>query len=141
VSAARIDKRARATGRAEDGGSARHVRLYFWMMATPAWQALDTVARCAYIELARLYSGSNNGSIGLSTRTLAKSLHVSTKTAARALRTLEHAGFIVATLKGAFHCKVRLASEYRLTEFPCDKTGALPTKDFARKTTVVVVTP
>jgi len=35
-------------------------------------------------------------------------------------------------VKGAFNVKHRLATEWRLTEFNCDVTHALPTKDFAR---------
>jgi len=133
------DKRARATGRAT-GDTGHHVRLYDWFTRTPAWCDLNTVARCAYIELAARYFGTNNGRVGLSVRTLAAALHVSTATASRALRNLEEHGFIVTTKRGAFNCKVRHASEYRLTEFS-DETGALATKDFARwqKNTVSVV--
>ena len=38
----------------------------------------------------------------------------------------------VAVTKGAFSLKKRHATEWRLTEFPCDLTHALPTKDFMR---------
>ena len=133
-------KQARATGRAS-GDTGRHVRLYHWLMHTPAWRDLDTVAKAGYVELAARYHGSNNGRVALSVRVLAEALHVSRATAARALRSLEEHGFIVTTQRGAFNCKVRHASEYRLTEFP-DDSGAFPTKDFARwqKNTVNVVT-
>lgn len=129
--------------RIDDDDDRRHVRLYYWFLATPAWTDLDPVARCAYIELARKYrgEGSNNGRIAASVRALSANLHVSMATASRALRKLEDHGFIVITTKGAFSRKVRHATEYRLTEFPCDITREIPTKDFARwrKNTVPVV--
>lgn len=135
-------RRKLLTGRT-DGDTSRHVRLYHWLMETPAWQDLDTVARCVYIELARKYGGreSNNGRISASVRHLAQSLHVSLATASRALRKLEDHGFIVTMQKGAFSRKIRHATEYRLTEFACDVTRDLATKDFARwrKNTVSVV--
>lgn len=135
---ARRDRRARLTGRASGDIGGRHVRLYHWLLETPAWADLDTTARAAYLELAKRYNGSNNGRIALAARALALALNVSPATAARAMRSLADHGFIVVTRPGAFHCKVRLATEYRLTEFQCDVTGTLPSKEFAswRKTTV-----
>ena len=41
-------------------------------------------------------------------------------------------GFLVLMKKGAFSLKHRHATEWRLTEFPCDVTHDLPTKDFMR---------
>jgi hypothetical protein len=35
-------------------------------------------------------------------------------------------------MRGAFSLKKRHATEWRLTEFPCDVTHAIPTKDFMR---------
>jgi hypothetical protein len=136
------DKRARAKGRLGESKE-RHVRLHYWVMATEAWNDLDTVARCAYVELLKLYRGSNNGRIALGVRTLGDSLKVAPTTAARALRSLEAHGFIQTVTRGAFSRKVRHASEYRLTEHGCDASGALPSKEFAswRKNTVHVVTP
>ena len=42
----------------------------------------------------------------------------------------KHRGFIVATRKGSFSLKVRHSTEWRLTEFRCDVTGAPATTDF-----------
>ncbi len=119
-----------ATGRRR--GEARHVRLYHWMLASPAWQSLSPTARAAYIELKFLYNGVNNGRIGLSARRLGERIHVSKNTAARALQDLEERGFIERATPGAFHHKVRHATEWRLTEERCDVSGALPTKAFMR---------
>ena len=117
-------------------GESRHVRLYHWLMDTAAWSSLNCVARCAYIEMSSRYagSGSNNGKIHMSVREIAEALHVSKATSMRALNLLQDRGFIVLIKKGAFSMKVRHASEWRLTEFMCDVTGAMATKDFARWT-------
>jgi DNA-binding transcriptional regulator YhcF (GntR family) len=76
--------------------------------------------------------GSNNGRIPFSLREMAEALHVSKMTAARALRLLQDRGFVVETKRGAFSVKERHATEWRLTEFGDDVTGALATKDFSR---------
>lgn len=112
----------------------RHVRLYEWMTKMPAWRALDTVARCAYIELARRYAGpgSNNGRIPFSVREMAAALNASKATARRALLRLQAHGFVVEMKRGAFSLKARHSSEWRLTEFPCDVSRAAASKDFAR---------
>lgn len=129
--------REKIKGRVTSHDNDRHVRLYHWVMKSAAWRGLDCVARAAYVELSSLYTGSNNGAIGLSVRVLADALHVSPATASRALLSLEKHGFIVTTQKGAFKQKVRHASTYRLTEFPMKSNGevtSLATKDFAKWT-------
>ncbi len=120
------------TGR---GGKApRHVRLYNWMTDSPAWHDLNAVARAIYLEMAKRYAGtgSNNGRLPYSVREAAAELRISQATVCRELRSLQDHGFIVAITKGAFSLKKRHATEWRLTEFPCDVTHALPSKDFMR---------
>jgi len=118
------------TGRSKK--AARHVRLYHWMMATPAWKSLNGNQRAIYVEIAARYDGSNNGRIPYSVREAAQALHIGKATAARDLIVLEERGFIVVMVRGAFNVKLKLATEWRLTEFNCDVTGALPTKAFAK---------
>lgn len=120
--------------RSRTAGNGRYVMLTHWMMRTPAWRSLDTVARCAYIELLMRYAGpgSNNGRLPFSLREMAEALNVGKMTATRAFRVLQDRGFIVQTKRGAFSLKCRHAAEWRLTEFGDDATGALATKDFAR---------
>ncbi len=127
-----MTKRRRRTRRTP--GNGRYVMLTHWMMRTPAWRSLDTVARCAYTELLMRYAGpgSNNGRLPFSLREMAEALNVSKMTATRAFRVLQERGFIVQTKRGAFSLKCRHAAEWRLTEFGDDVTGALATKDFAR---------
>src|SRR5262245_20272269 len=90
------------------------------MLNIEAWKDLDPVARSIYIELSLRYNGSNNGRISYSAREGAEALNVSKATAARALRSLQAHGFIVVEKLGAFHVKIRHASEYRLTIYDSD---------------------
>lgn len=101
-------------------GMPRFVQLFHWMLNSAAWKDLDPVARAIYIELTYRYNGSNNGRIGYSARQAAEDLKISKDTAARGLRSLEAHGFIVVEKRGAFHCKIRHASEYRLTIYDSD---------------------
>jgi len=98
----------------------RFVQLFHWMLRGEAWRDLDPVARSIYIELTFRYNGSNNGRIGYSARQAAQDLKISKDTAARGLRSLEEHGFVVVEKRGAFHCKIRHASEYRLTIYDND---------------------
>jgi hypothetical protein len=125
-------KRHNARGRSVSQG--RYVALPHWMMKTEAWQDLDCVSRCAYIELAERYGGpgSNNGRIPCSLREIAEGLSVSKATAMRALESLQGHGFIVLAKAGYFSVKTRHAAEWRLTEFGCDVTKEMATKDFTR---------
>jgi DNA-binding transcriptional regulator YhcF (GntR family) len=122
------------TGRSSK--DARHVRLHHWVMQTPAWKSLSGEQRAIYIEIAARYrgTGSNNGSIPYSVREAADSLHIGKSTAARHFEVLQDRGFIIAVRRGGFSYKQRHATEWRLTEFPCDVTHELPSKEFARWT-------
>jgi hypothetical protein len=110
----------------------RHVRLYHWLMRSPAWKGLPPVARALYAELAKHYNGSNNGKIGYSVRQAAEDLRISKDTAGQYFRVLQARGFIDPVRRGAFSRKMRHATEWRMTEFTCDASGMAPTKDFMR---------
>jgi hypothetical protein len=114
----------------------RFVQLFHWMLKSAAWKDLDGNARAIYVELTRRYNGSNNGLIHYSARETARDLGISKDTAARAMRSLESHGFVVVETRGAFHCKVRHASEYRLTVYDSDVAtnyaDKLATKEFMR---------
>jgi hypothetical protein len=97
-----------------------------------AWRTLMPVPRAAFVELVGVYNGVNNGWLAMSARTLGAAINVSRATAARALKELTERGFIEQTRPSAFSCKVRLASEWRLTLYRCDRTGELPSKAFMR---------
>jgi hypothetical protein len=124
-------KKNRKGRHGEPDKAARYVRLPHWMLKSPAYRSLDGNARSIYTEMAMLYRGpgTNNGYISYSVREAATSLKIGKSTAARALAQLEERGFIVCMQKGAFKAS-RHATEWRLTEHACDRTGALATKTF-----------
>ena len=107
---------------------APHVRLYRWLLDSPAYLSLSCPARAVLIEIARAYDGSNNGRIGLSIRLASKRCRIARGTSMRAFGELQERGFIECMTKGGFSRKSPHASEWRLTFWPCD--GDLPTKDF-----------
>lgn len=119
--------RANKTGRAIYGPP--YVQLHWHLLDSPAWLRLSATARAAYIEVCRLYNGSNNGSLCLSSRRLAERLPCGKSHAARALIELEDAGFID-TVKMGFFAAKKKSSEYRLTQFKCDLSHAMPTKRY-----------
>jgi len=109
---------------------APHVRLYRQLLDSPAYLSLSCPARAILIEIARVYDGLNNGRLGMSVRTLARRCHLAPATVCRALVVLQERGFIECVTRGSFNRKVQHASEWRLTWWPCDVTGALSTKTF-----------
>jgi hypothetical protein len=107
------------------------VQIHHYLMDSKAWHELTPWARCAYLELARRYNGTNNGKIVMAVRTLAETMPCNKDTAARVLNDLELAGFITVNKIGSFSGNgVRQGTEYRLTSFRDDTTGELPTKSF-----------
>src|SRR5580704_7097674 len=122
----------RQNRRGRSNTSGPFVQLHHWMMRTAAWRSLTAQARVLYIEVAMLYNGRNNGSLALSVRQAAERCNIAKDTAARAFRELAEKGLLECVTPGGFDYKLRHAAEWRLTQFPCDKTGALPSKAFMR---------
>jgi hypothetical protein len=116
----------------------RHVRIYEYVAATAAWNDLDVYARALYLEVCRRYGGpgTNNGRLIFSVRQAAHALRISKSKAAEAFAQLQTHGFLVAIEKGFFHRSMysasRTATTWRLTEFHCDVTNNMPTKEFTR---------
>jgi hypothetical protein len=112
----------------------RYVSLQEYMLASIAWQALDSNCRALYVELARRYRGpnSNNGKIPFSVREAARALHIGRSTAQRCFERLLEIGFIRIGKRSGFSMKGRVATEWVLTEFPDDTAGVytIATKDF-----------
>lgn len=109
---------------------ARYVSMAHYLIKSQAWKSLGCIERALYLDMAARYYGSNNGRIGYSIRCAADELHIGTSTAKRALDALQDHGFIVAMKKGAFSLKVRNSTEWRLTEYQCDVSNKMATKDF-----------
>lgn len=117
----RIDNTGRSTV------EPKHVRIYRWMMQSPAWHDLAPGARCTMLELYDVYPG-NEQAVYMSVRELARRLGVNKDTAARYLWECEAHGFVRCRQAGAFTWKTRHASKWVLTEYYY--AGATPTKDF-----------
>lgn len=113
-------------------GKTKFVKLDRYLYRSDAWQDLSCVDRCLYLLLLDRYDGTNNGRIGLGCRDASLELNVSKNTANRSFQSLEDHGFIRTTKRSGFNVKDRVTNEYRLTEYGCDVTGELPTKDFMK---------
>jgi len=118
----------RKRGRKAKGS--RFVQLFHYVLDSDAWHGLSASARAGYLEIARLYDGTNNGALCMSVRRLAERIPCSINTAAKILRDLDDAGFIRPTRLGSYDRKNRQASEFRLTCYRNDVSGELPTKEF-----------
>ena len=92
-------------------------KVHHDMVQCPNWRKLSLPARAAYIEVAALNYGSNNGEIAMSARRLGELLGCHHTTSSKLLVELENGGFIETTFMATFKNK-RRASEYRLTAFP-----------------------
>jgi hypothetical protein len=128
-----MDRLMRQKGRS--GKEKRHVRLYHWLLQTPAWKSLSPNARSIYVEMLTRYAGpnSNNGRIPFSYRDGAKRLGIGKNAVSAAFVALRERGFIVQTKKGGFNVKTKnLANEWRLTEYPSDIDNTAATKDFMK---------
>jgi hypothetical protein len=124
------------SSRRDRNKGSRHVRLYYWMLQSPAWIDLDPLARALYLELAQRYNGVNNGEITLSCREAAKALRIGKSTAARMLEQLASHGFIAVKQKSGFNLKIRegFATRWRLTEYPT-REGKDRANDFMKDAT------
>lgn len=110
------------------------IQLFHWMVDLPVWHSLSPRAVVAYLELARRYNGSNNGTLHLSARELARAWNWSRASAARAIEELIEKGFVEITRASGFNLKdhKRQATEYRLTVLFCDLTRQSASKTFTK---------
>ena len=111
----------------------RYIQLHHFLLTSEAWKLSTVYARAIYVQLASRYNGANNGKIAYSVRDGAKECGVSKNTVTRALGELVELGFVEETRHGDLSGKTRVASEWRLTAFKCDLTGALKTCAFLHR--------
>jgi hypothetical protein len=111
----------------------RYFQVHHYMMKTDAWRALSAAARAVYLQIGLRYDGFNNGKIAYSVRDAAAECDMNKDTAGRAFKELAARGFIEETRHGGLSRKTRVASEWRLTAFKCDLTGALKTCAFMHR--------
>jgi hypothetical protein len=100
------------------------------MLESEAWRTLRPAGRAVYLTIAGRYDGSNNGYLAASVRDLAAECLIDPKTVTASLNDLIERALIERTQEGSFACKVRLAAEYRLTSYQCDRTGQAATNAF-----------
>jgi hypothetical protein len=111
----------------------RYFQLHHFMLKTDAWGALSAPARAVYVQIGFRYNGTNNGRIAYSVRDAASECLLAINTASRALKELADLGFIEETRHGGLSRKTRVASEWRLTAFKCDLTGAFKSVLFMQR--------
>lgn len=95
-----------------------------------AWRTLSPQGRAVYLEVARIYNGHNNGFLGLGVRRAADLANVNKDTAGRCFKDLLGRGLIAVGTPSSFATNNRLACEWRLTAFKCDRTHQPATKEF-----------
>ncbi|WP_051376937.1 hypothetical protein [Agrobacterium tumefaciens] len=120
------------SNKAKRKGKQKFVMIEAYVKRSAAWKSLNPAERASYVEVKWRYDGTNNGRIALGCRELADDINMGRDTANRSLDGLMEKGFIVKTKASAFHVKNRAVTEWRLTEYKCDVTGELPTKEFMR---------
>lgn len=122
--------RANKTGRSK--GVGRFVQLPLFMLESVAWRDLSSQEQAAYLAVAMVYNGANNGCLAVSVRQVAERARVNKDTATKCVARLQALGFIECASPGGFSRKVRHAAEWRLTLYKCDRTNALPSKAFMK---------
>ncbi|WP_131798370.1 hypothetical protein [Devosia elaeis] len=105
------------------------VQVFNYIMESAAWKDLSVGARATYVELKKLYNGSNNGRLGFGSRGAANVLGKSKSMANRYLKELEDHGFIVRQRESSYY-QTRMTVEWCLTEARNDVTGEAPTRLF-----------
>lgn len=93
-----------------------HLRLYWRMIDSMAWRALDWSAQGLYIAMRRKLVSGNNGNIEATLGTLRHSGFKSSATLAKGLRALRAVGLIAMTRQGGIAFGQRVCSLYRFTD-------------------------
>ena len=93
-----------------------HCRIYWEIIDSMAWKALDWSARGLYVEMRRKLQSTNNGNIEASLGTLRHSGVKSSATLAKGLRSLQAVGLIETTRQGGIAVGQKFCSLYRFTD-------------------------
>lgn len=118
------------TNKGRSNGLGRVLLLTHHMVETPAWRTLPVYERAAYLEFAQLYNTANNGHLAMSVRRLAERLGISENKANWCIQELVRRGFLEITEGSGFNRKDRTATEFRLTQYACDRTKQPPSKAY-----------
>lgn len=93
-----------------------HVRIYWDILDSHAWQALSWADQGLYVALRRKLLGTNNGNIEATLATLRHSGIRSSASLAKGLRALRTVGLIDQTRQGGVAAGGKLCSLYRFTD-------------------------
>jgi DNA-binding transcriptional regulator YhcF (GntR family) len=108
-------------------------KIHYYMVKTEAWLSLSTPARAIYIQICSRYiTNKNNGKLAYSVRDAVKECRIDKKTAIRAFKELVALGFIEKA-KANNRVSRRNATEWRLTAFDCNLTGAKASRAFLER--------
>ncbi len=125
-----MSRKHNSKGRSTSEG--RYTRLMHFMMETPAWASLSPYEKTLYVELAKIYNGTNNGYLGLGVRRAAELCNMSVNKVAACFKVLEARGFIETAEPSAFSRKDRTATEWRLTQWTCNRTNQPGSRAFMK---------
>ena len=99
---------------------APHVRLYRWLLNSPAYLSLSCPARALLVEIAQGSTTAETTAARAFRSPGFRAMQIARGTAQRAFAELQDRGFIDCMTKGAFSRKSPHASEWRLTCQTCD---------------------
>lgn len=96
-----------------------HVRIPMDVLNSEAWRALSFSDKALYLDMRAKLRSTNNGDINA---TISEMKHRGWKSSAtlwKALKTLEHMGFIARTRTGGIASLSKVCNLYRFTDLPC----------------------
>ena len=93
-----------------------HCRIYWEIIDSMAWKALDWSARGLYVEMRRKLQSTNNGNIEATLGTLRHAGFRSAATLSKGLRALQTVGLIAMTRQGGIAVGQKVCSLYRFTD-------------------------
>ena len=96
-----------------------HVRIYWEIVDSHAYQALSFSAQSLYVAMRRQLLATNNGNISATLGTLKRSGWRSSATLIKGLRELEGVGLIAKTRQGGVAYMSKICSLYRFTDEAC----------------------
>lgn len=106
------------------------VMLRHDIIDSPAYRSLSPRAKAVYIQLLRLYNGSNNGYINLGCRDAGELCNIGKNTAGFSFQELIEKGFIKIGKDSSFNVKSRKSRSWILTHYHCN--NAPPTNEWRK---------
>lgn len=111
-----MGKRKSAAIAAWDGVA--HIRIRLDLLDSPAWRVLPHSVKAFYIDLRAKLRSVNNGNINAVISEMKHRGWGSSATIAKALRILEHMGFIAKTRQGGIAFMSKVCTLFRFTDLP-----------------------